>query len=267
MKIKDPIYGEFEIKEPVLIELINSKPVQRLKNIDQNGLPKEYTDFPRCNRYDHSIGVMLILRKLGASVEEQIAGLLHDVAHTAFSHMIDWVIPNLNEDYHEKNHEKILMNSEIPGILKKYNFDINRIINVENYSLLENKIPDLCADRVEYSIREFYLWANPSKAKFCYSSLVNYNGKIILSSMKAAEIFAKTYLKCQKEYWSGTENKVQYYLFAKILKIALKEKIINTKDFYQDDNLIMKKLKESKNKNVEEIFSILKSPRFEEVET
>ena len=37
---------------------------------------------------------MLLIKKLGGSVEEQIAGLLHDVSHTAFSHVIDYVFDN-----------------------------------------------------------------------------------------------------------------------------------------------------------------------------
>jgi HD superfamily phosphohydrolase len=38
---------------------------------------------------------MLLVRRLGASLEEQIAALLHDVSHTAFSHVIDSVDHNL----------------------------------------------------------------------------------------------------------------------------------------------------------------------------
>lgn len=34
---------------------------------------------------------MLLNRQLDASMEEQIVALLHDVSHTAFSHVIDYV--------------------------------------------------------------------------------------------------------------------------------------------------------------------------------
>lgn len=75
-KIKDFIYGEFEIDD-VLVDLINCDAVQRLKNIHQVGatyLVKEDLDV---TRYEHSVGVMLLIRLLGGSLEEQIAGLLH----------------------------------------------------------------------------------------------------------------------------------------------------------------------------------------------
>ena len=35
MKYTDRVYGNFEIEEPVILELINSKTIQRLKDIDQ----------------------------------------------------------------------------------------------------------------------------------------------------------------------------------------------------------------------------------------
>ncbi len=99
IKIKDPLYGKFEITEPILIELINSKPIQRLKKIWQHGLPQKYYYRKTFTRYDHSIGVMLLLRKLNASLEEQIAGLLNDASHAAFSHVVDFLYKNKEEEY------------------------------------------------------------------------------------------------------------------------------------------------------------------------
>lgn len=37
MKLEDRLYGSLEIDNPLIIELINSKPVQRLKGITQSG--------------------------------------------------------------------------------------------------------------------------------------------------------------------------------------------------------------------------------------
>ena len=42
MKIRDNIYGVFEINSPVLVELIQSKPLKRLKSIAQFGPPDEF---------------------------------------------------------------------------------------------------------------------------------------------------------------------------------------------------------------------------------
>jgi HD superfamily phosphohydrolase len=88
--IYDEHYGEYEI-EDVLIELLHTKPVQRLKKVHQAGAAYLVNNEWNTTRYEHSIGTMLLVKKLGGTVEEQIASLLHDISHTAFSHVVDFV--------------------------------------------------------------------------------------------------------------------------------------------------------------------------------
>jgi HD superfamily phosphohydrolase len=151
MTINDPIYGRFQIEEPVLVALINTKTIQRLKRIDQYGIPPKYYSFPGFSRFDHSIGVMLLLKKLGASLNEQIAGLLHDMSHTAFSHLTDWIWGDrLTEDYQDNIFSDFLKNSkDVTGILENYGIQYELFFNLHDFSLLERKSPDLCADRID----------------------------------------------------------------------------------------------------------------------
>ncbi|MDG2658737.1 hypothetical protein P7M12_23850, partial [Vibrio parahaemolyticus] len=60
--------------DPVVEELIVSKSVQRLKGIHQTGASYLVNKEWNVTRFDHSVGVMLLVKKLGGSVEEQIAG-------------------------------------------------------------------------------------------------------------------------------------------------------------------------------------------------
>ena len=135
----DDIYGSFEV-EPVLQDLVFSKPVQRLKGIHQGGASYLVNKEWNVTRYEHSVGVMLLVRKLGGTLQEQIAGLLHDVSHTAFSHVIDFVLKNESEDFHEEIFEETIMDSEIPSILKQYGYSIEEIIQGD-HSLLEQPLP------------------------------------------------------------------------------------------------------------------------------
>lgn len=93
MYLEDEIYGKIEVNEPVLVEIINSYELQRLKEISMAGYYPGCPEFnnPEYNRYNHSVGVLLLLRRYGASLAEQIAGLIHDVSHSAFSHTIDYI--------------------------------------------------------------------------------------------------------------------------------------------------------------------------------
>lgn len=259
MLIYDPVYGTFHITEPVLLELINSKPVQRLKGISQYGLPPDMYHHQGFSRYDHCRGVMLLLRKLSASLPEQVAGLLHDVSHTAFSHVVDWVQGSqAQEDFQDKVHEKMILQSEIPSILEKHGFDVHEIIDIKRYSLLEQPSPNLCADRVDYALREFLDWVNPAIVPHCVESLQSYNGRIIFTSQEAASEFAKNFLKCQTKHWGSAETVVRYHLLAKALRISLDEKILTHEDLFQDDAFVLSKLEQSAHPQILQILTILK---------
>ncbi len=260
MIIQDPIYGSFEINEPVLCELIASKSMQRLKKIEQHGMPKKFQLFPSFSRYEHCVGVMLLLRKLDASLKEQVAGLLHDISHTAFSHIIDWVVGSQqDESFQDNNHLKILNNGEISTILKRYGFSAEELAQLELFSLLEQHVPNLCADRLDYSLREIAQWANPSCIPLCTKSLAVHDQKIIFTSSQAAKLFAYAYLKCEENHWGAVVPILQYDIFSKILKRGLEIGILTFTDFYEDDEFVMRKIDASKDPIILSLLEILSS--------
>lgn len=155
----DTFYGPIDVHEPVLLELIDSPAFQRLKGIHQYGVAYYTTHTEEYNRYDHSIGVFAILRKNKASLEEQIAGLLHDVSHTAFSHVGDWIFGYENQvkDYQNTVHALFLEESGLADILARYDYTVDQILPTEQlFPALENSLPNLCADRIDYNIQGAY---------------------------------------------------------------------------------------------------------------
>lgn len=251
MLIKDRVYGEFEVTEEVLIELINSKPVQRLKGISQHGTSRLSLYPEPVSRYEHSVGVMILLRLLSASLEEQIAGLLHDVPHTAFSHVIDWVYKSKEQDFHEKFHEKVVMNSEIPQILQKFGFDINRILNEHNFPLLERPSPDLCADRIDYTLRDYSLVMNSnSRVLEMFKAMVVKDNEIIFSDKKQAKNFTDINLWMGQSWWANIVDVARYQIFANAIQIALNEDILIESDLFNDDSFVYDKLVNSSNEKI-----------------
>lgn len=258
MKIRDRVYGTTELSEPLLIELIDSQPLRRLKNIAQFGVPDKYYRFPGFSRFEHSVGVMLLLKKFGASLEEQVAGLLHDVSILALSHVADWVMgANEKEDYHDNIYRQFVMETEVPDILKRYNVALERTIDIKNFSLLERPLPNLCADRIDYALREFSVWTNPQAVSSIFQSLKAYNGNFVFDSQDVALIFAKTFLRCQNEHWGSSDAATRYYLLSNILKKALEKSIISTKDFYQNDDYLINKLEESNDEKIGSTLDLL----------
>src|SRR3989338_7468896 len=152
MLIRDEIYGDVEITEPVLTELLNSSALLRLQKIQQFGTPNKYLPYPGYSRYKHSVGVLLLLRRLGANIEEQVAGLTHDVSHTAFSHIIDWVVGSTaKEDFQDSNHRNYIYTSKLNEVFLKHGFDPEKLAVHYHYTLLEQDSPALCADRIDYA--------------------------------------------------------------------------------------------------------------------
>jgi HD superfamily phosphohydrolase len=97
--IRDPVHGAMGIDE-LEHQLILSRPLQRLKGIRQLGLVDCVYPGAVHSRFEHSLGCMHMAGRmaehLGLSVEEvrkvRLAGLLHDLGHSALSHAVEGVL-------------------------------------------------------------------------------------------------------------------------------------------------------------------------------
>lgn len=270
MRVTDQLYGTVVV-EDVLEELINSSLVQRLKGIYQGGASVLVNDTWNVTRYDHSIGVMLLIRRLGGSLEEQIAGLLHDVAHTAFSHVIDIVIDNKDEDYHEEIYERIIQQSEVPEIVEKYGFKVSDLLgNEEKWTLLEQPAPDLCADRVDYTLRDMYQYGHIEKEEVhtFLSNLKCLNGKMYVANAESAEWFVGVYYKEVIDFFMHPLNIFGYDRLARAVRAALDEGVITFYDLQKTDRAVLDLLqscnKESVHKWLDQLHqsvSVIENPQ------
>lgn len=252
MTINDRVYGDQEVNDQVLLDLLGSKPLVRIQKINQAGASSYALKWQNITRYEHCVGVMLLLKMFGASLEEQIAGLLHDVPHTAFSHTIDHVFESEDHTYHEKFLEKIVLNSEIPSILKKHGFDIGKILDIKSYSLLEKEIPDLCADRIDYFLR--HLKADPRfkdvDTGVYLEHLKVWENEFALDDKKVAYDYTQNYLKANKLSWASAYEIGAFMLMAQSIKIALERGIIEEKDLFLNDRELYEKLTSSANSEI-----------------
>ncbi|OFD45854.1 HD domain-containing protein [Bacillus mycoides] len=253
MIISDVIYGEFKV-DKVLEELILSKHVQRLKGVHQAGASYLMNEKWNVTRFDHSVGAMLLIKKLGGSVEEQIAGLLHDVSHTAFSHVIDYVFDNENESYHEEIFSSVVKNSEIPAILSKHGYNYEDILlDDSKWTLLERSAPELCADRVDYTLRDMYTYGYISleEVHSFLEDVIEVDGKMVLQSIEIAEWFTETYYKEVIDFFMKPLNIYGNDMLAKTLKLALHKKVIHADDFLLEDHELISKLQLCKDQEVD----------------
>lgn len=263
----DTFYGPIEVQEPVLLELIDSPIFQRLKNIHQYGVAYYTTHREEYNRYDHSMGVFAILRANNASLEEQIAGLLHDVSHTAFSHLGDWVFgkENQDKDYQSVIHSLFLKESGLANILKKYNFTSEQILPREElFPALENPLPNLCADRIDYNIQGAYYqgFITYKEAISIFKDLCFINNQWISSNPKLMKKLTLFSLFMTENCWGSPVNYITSRWLADAILRAIDLGCISRADFhYGTDQEIWDKLTLQKDAIIQKKMKMIKNPQ------
>jgi hypothetical protein len=253
--LTDKIYGTHTLEEAILRELLETPQVQRLKHINQLGVPEEFFCTKNFSRYEHSVGVLLLLKLLGASPEEQVAGLLHDVSHTAFSHVIDALMGDTRlEDFQDRQHYAVITSPGLARILTKYGYDPKRISRLGQFTLLDCPIPGLCADRLDYALRQM----PPASAKRALAKVVHQNGRIVFQDQPSATDFATMFLKLQVDLWGGFESAFRYNLLAGALKAGLANGDIVTADLWTDDAKVIAKLTRSHHAGIHTTLQLLR---------
>lgn len=243
----DRVYGPQEIIEPVVLELLGSSALERLKGVDQYGYFEANFSGTASSRFNHSVGVYLLLNRYGAPLAEQIAGLIHDVSHTVFSHCIDYALAGgdqKRQSYQDDSFSSFLKKSELPAILKKYNFDLDYILDDRNFPLKERALPDLCADRIDYSLRDALKFTGlmPAGAQAILDDLLVENGLWIFKNQKAAKNYAQLFLTLNQNYYCGLPSAVMLHSVGDYLKYSLEKKYILPADLYTTDQAVLKKI-------------------------
>ncbi len=174
MVIRDVIHGDIYLENELIIALIKTKEMQRLKNIKQLGLT--YTVYPTTehSRYMHSIGVYHLATMILETLEKknhqpfdqddklslQIAALLHDLGHGPYSHT--------SEEFFGFSHEQFTID-----IIKDVNTDVNKVLTKHVPHLIDKIVSfikkehphqvlnailsaTIDVDRMDYLLRDSY---------------------------------------------------------------------------------------------------------------
>ncbi|MBD3273361.1 HD domain-containing protein [Candidatus Dependentiae bacterium] len=261
------IYGDYQIKEP-LIELIKTPTIQRLKKISQRGATEYCSPYEKfISRYDHSIGVLVLLIRYNANIKTQIAGLLHDASHTVFSHVGDFLFKNKDHkaSYQDKIHEWFLKKQKIDTILQKYGFSLEEILHKSgHHKILEQDLPDICIDRLEYNLQIGLIEKiiNKKNISEILNNLTFKNGKWFFTEINIAKKFSEISLIMTEKEWGSAPNIFSYAKLAKALKKGLELKIITEHEIhFSTDDIIWNKLENSKNKEILKYLDQVKNPQ------
>jgi HD superfamily phosphohydrolase len=227
--------SSYLIEDHLLEQLIESPTMQRLKKIDQSGPLTYFGLAPTFTRYDHSVGVLALLHKAGASQKEQVAGLLHDASHTAFSHVADHLFyeSNAEKSYQDMIHLDFLEKMDVPKFTQAYGISLKDLDpDLSTYKALEQHLPDLCADRIQYIIHTGVVFEKISstQAQNIMNDLQFKNGDWFFTNQESARTFADLSLNFTKELWGSPWNFVFYELFSDVLYQAIQIGLISFDD-------------------------------------
>lgn len=253
MEYQDVVYGTCRIDEPLLWELIDSPSLRRLKKINQLGYGPFWknetgADVSGHTRFGHSLGVCLLLKRFGAVLAEQAAGLIHDVSHTAFSHCTEYVL-NLGseekQNYQDSIFEGFVRRSEIPEILRLYDLDPECVLDDKNFPLKEKDLPDLCADRIDYVLRDALAVGvlEAGGVRYFLERLRAEEGVWYFADRESAQRFADLFRKMNDDYYAGMPSAKMFRAAGDFLRYALENGYIDEADLRGDDEALVEKAK------------------------
>ncbi|MBN1200930.1 MAG: HD domain-containing protein [Anaerolineae bacterium] len=245
MRLHDRLYGWVDVHEPVLIDLIQSAAVQRLRGVSQHGITGLIGICAPVSRFEHSVGVMLLVRRLGGSLDEQIAALLHDVSHTVFSHVIDHVFDTPgSQGYHDRVKVQYAAGTDLPDVLAAHGKDWHAYLREDDYPLLEQPAPALCADRLDYFLRDV-IDLKLGTAADCTHALdhvINWDGRIVTDDLDVARWMAYTYIEADKASWANFREVGLYEVTAQALRLSFERGYLHESDLWDVDRAIWSRL-------------------------
>lgn len=177
---RDPVHSYIHVQHQVILDLINSREVQRLRRIHQLGTASFTFHGAEHTRFSHSLGVYEIARnicdlfernysieKIGPSGWDDrerlvtlCAALLHDIGHGAYSHTFEYLF----QTDHEVQTVAILTSpeTEVYQILNRveagFPEKVASVITKEypNPQVVQMISSQIDADRMDYLLRDAY---------------------------------------------------------------------------------------------------------------
>ena len=244
MHWKDRVHGEVSITDPALLGLIATPTFQRLQGVRQAGPSAIAFAFKDVTRFEHSLGVHVLLGGLGADLRQQVAGLLHDISHTAFSHAVDFLVTSDEQDHHESLKPQMLDRPDIAAALDRLGFQPRDFYDDAIYPLLERPLPLLCADRLDYFLRDGLACHVITRRKVdrILHHLAVIESTIVFDNLAVAHEAAALFDVMNRDWWASLTEAFIYNEFADALREGLRLGVLEEDDLLTEDAKVLAKL-------------------------
>ena len=239
-------------------EFAGVREMLRLKDIGMD-CGCEYTSFSLWKgispyrRYEHSLGVALIVYHFTGDIKQTVAALFHDIASPVFAHVVDFMNNDyLTQESTESETRKIIEGSdEIRQLLDKYGLTVDDVADYHLYPVADNDTPKLSADRLEYTLVNMSRSLKVSDVIITaiYKNLevgINEHGEeeLMFRDVQIARDFVLYALRNSRNYVSD-EDRYSMERLARLLRKAVNENVITMEDLYTTETEVIRKLQES----------------------
>jgi uncharacterized protein len=246
-----------------LFPFLDAKVIQRLSDISQAcwlDYCKFYDYSFRQSRLDHSFWVALVIWNFTKDKKQTLAGLFHDVSHSVFSHVWDFLLwdPE-NQESSERYTTKLL--SEDPVIireLEKLWINLWEVDDYTKYTIADNPWPQLSADRLEYTLSTAMNAKTKrlQEIKNIYDNIkISSNEKnedeLVFEDTNKAEEFWNLSLSNDESYFSSYDAVVGQSFLSEILRYMLENKLISNMDMYKrTESILIEKIYNSQDQKL-----------------
>lgn len=249
-------YGIYHNEIPaLLLDCANTPCMQRIKAVGMN-CGCEYTAFARFSglapysRFDHSLGVALIVRHFTRDKKQAVAGLLHDVATPVFAHVVDFLHGDYmtQESTEDGTRAIIASDAALCAVLSENELSVDDVCDYHRYPIADNDSPRLSADRLEYTLGNLlnFRIRTSDEVRGYYHDLTviqNEDGEdeLAFCTAEIAADFARAALVCSKIYVSD-EDRYAMQMLSELLRFALSRKVLAEADLHATEPVVIAKL-------------------------
>ncbi len=233
---QDPLYGQIAVADPLLLALIDSRALQRLRQIRQLGV--SYLTFlgAEHSRFSHSLGAMTLMGRALDHLEQEeglrfsregrhlalVGALLHDIGHCAFSHTLERELIGHHEALgarllKEEPELKRVLGARGPKLAALFD---GRLAGKEARVIKDLLSSQLDVDRLDYLVRDaHYTGVNSGSVDLgrIIASFTVHAGRLAVKErgiLAVEEYFLARYFMYWKVYYHKTSRAMELLLKA-----------------------------------------------------
>ncbi|TPR12179.1 HD domain-containing protein [Apilactobacillus timberlakei] len=246
---RDPVHDYIYVQHQVILDLINTKEMQRLRRVKQLGASSFIFHGAEHSRFTHSLGVYEITRRIcdlflrnyptkepgdglwddSERLVALCAALLHDIGHGAYSHTFEHIF----HTNHEMITQEIITSpkTEVNKVLRKVDPELpKQVAAVINHTYSNPQVVQMIssqcdADRMDYLLRDAYN-TGASYGNFDLTRILRvmrpYSGGICfdISGMHAVEDYIISRLQMYMQVYFHPVSRSMEVILSHLLKRA-----------------------------------------------